>query len=48
MRNRKTEHDVNINIRISSELRENLNRVAEKNNLKSSELIREFIRRLEE
>lgn len=42
------EYDVNLNVRVSKELRDKLQRVAVKNNIKASELIREFIRRLEE
>ena len=42
------EYDCNLNIRLPKELREKLQRVAVKNNIKASELIREFIRRLEE
>ena len=45
---KKVEYNVNLNIRFSTELRDKLTRVAYKNNIKASELIREFIRRLEE
>lgn len=40
--------DVNLNIRISKDLRDKLKRVADKNGVKSSQLVREFVRRLEE
>ena len=46
--NKKIEYDVNLNIRLSRELRDKLNRIANKHNIKQSELIRQFIRELKE
>ena len=40
--------DVNLNIRISRELRDKLHRVAQKNGVKGAQIIRECIKRLEE
>lgn len=47
-RKHTVEYNTNLNIRISHELKDKLTRVAEKNDIKASELVREFIRRLEE
>ena len=46
--NKRVEYSCNLNLRLTPELRDKLARVAAKNQIRQSELIRQFIRNLEE